>query len=66
MTNSIAVFYPTAQDNNGAGVPDWYQYQFYGALTNATTDTDGDGWTLLDEYTRGYNPTIPDAILDGV
>ena len=65
MTNSIAVFYPTAQDNNGAGVPDWYQYQFYGALTNATTDTDGDGWTLLDEYTRGYNPTIPDAILDG-
>jgi len=65
MTNSIAVFYPTAQDTIGGGVPDWYKIQFYGSLTNVTSDTDGDGWTLLDEYTRGYNPIIPDIILDG-
>ena len=65
MTNSIAVFYPTAQDTIGDGVSDWYKFQFYGSLTNAVSDTDGDGWTLLDEYSRGYNPTVSDAILDG-
>ena len=65
MTNSIAVFYPTAQDTIGDGVPDWYKYQFYGTLTGATSDTDGDGWTLLDEYIRGYSPTVPDIIFDG-
>ena len=69
MTNAIAMFYPTAQDTVGDGVPDWYKFQFYGTLTNAVaaanSDTDGDGWTLLDEYTRGYNPTVPDTITDG-
>jgi len=64
-TNAVAVFYATIQDTFSAGVPDWYQYQFYGSLTNTATDTDGDGWTLLDEYTRGYDPTVPDTILDG-
>ena len=64
-TNAIAMFYPTTQDTIGDGVPDWYKIQFYGSLTNAASDTDGDGWTLLDEYTRGYNPTMPDTILDG-
>ena len=65
MTNSIAVFYPAAQDTIGDGAPDWYKFQFYDLLTNVTSDTDGDGWTLLDEYTRGYNPTVPDTIIDG-
>ena len=69
MTNAIAMFYPTAQDTVGDGVPDWYKFQFYGTVTKAVaaanSDTDGDGWTLLDEYTRGYNPTVPDTITDG-
>ena len=64
-TNAIAMFYPTNLDSIGDGVPDWCKLQFYGAFTNVTSDTDGDGWTLLDEYTRGYNPTVPDLILDG-
>jgi hypothetical protein len=41
-------------------VPDWFEFQFYSSLTNAaSSDTDGDGYNLMDEYIAGTNPTDP-------
>lgn len=50
------------QDTDGDGMPDWWE-QFYGLdwqNPDAGLDTDGDGWSNLDEYMRGSNPLIDD------
>ncbi len=65
-TTAVAVFYPSSQDTVGDGVPDWFKMLFYGTLTNgAASDTDGDGFTLADEYLRDYSPTIVDTDING-
>lgn len=65
-TNATAVFLPANQDTVGDGVPDWFKFQFYGTTNVAATgDTDADGWTLLDEYLRDYNPDFADTVVDG-
>lgn len=65
-TVATAQFYPTTQDTVGDGVPDWFKIQYYGSLTNgAASDTDGDGFTLADEYLRDYSPNVADTMVDG-
>ncbi len=45
-------------DVDADGVPDWFEFLHYGSLTNAAaSDTDGDGFTLIDEYIAGTVPT---------
>ncbi|MBM3859157.1 MAG: hypothetical protein FJ395_05855 [Verrucomicrobia bacterium] len=63
---ATAVYMPTSRQTTGDGVPDWFKWQFY-AATNVTadSDTDADGFTLLQEYNRDYHPNVKDAILDG-
>ena len=47
-------------DTDGDGLPDWWENE---TLTNlaqtATADGDGDGFTNLDEFLAGTNPTDP-------
>jgi len=65
-TSAVAEYLPTAQDSDADGIPDWYETQQYGTLlTGPEEDTDGDGRSLLDEYTSGTQPRISDSASDG-
>ncbi|MDD4869536.1 MAG: DUF2341 domain-containing protein [Kiritimatiellae bacterium] len=44
-------------DNNGNDIPDAWEIQYFGWLTNANTDTDMDGVSNIREYLAGTNPT---------
>lgn len=50
------------RDSNTNGLPDWWELQQYGALTNiaANADPDGDGLENQEEYYFGYSPTNSD------
>lgn len=50
----------------GDGVPDAWRQAYYGATPAAAdSDTDGDGFTLADEYRRGTDPTVPQGLTSG-
>lgn len=54
-----AIAYYITGDSDGDGVGDAYEQYYYGTLTNtATSDTDGDGRTLLQEYVAGSLPHV--------
>ncbi len=56
-----------SEDADSDGVFDGYERWYYGNLTNgAASDTDGDGATLLQEFTAGSDPTDSDTDNDGV
>ena len=56
-TTATAHYLPDALDSDGDGIPDWFEIEYYGSLANdADSDTDGDGLTLLQEYTDGTHP----------
>ncbi|MGL5020122.1 MAG: hypothetical protein ACRDBP_18450, partial [Luteolibacter sp.] len=55
--NREAVAYLFAGDTDADGVPDAYEQYYYGTLANgASSDTDGDGISLLAERSGGTNP----------
>jgi alpha-amylase len=53
------------RDSNSNGIPDWWEMQEYGSLTNITVngDPDGDGLENHEEYWFGYSPTNSERIL---
>jgi len=56
-TTATAHYLPTTRDSDGDGVLDWYEMEYCGSLTNSGTfDTDGDGFTLAQEYANGTHP----------
>jgi hypothetical protein len=45
-------------DSNGSGLPDWWQLEYFGQLgVNPNTDSGGYGWSNLQAYQNGINPT---------
>lgn len=65
-TEAVANYVITTNDTDSDGLPDWYEVHFFNSLSNsATSDTDGDGFTLMDEFIRGYHPRVADLIQDG-
>jgi len=53
-------------DSDGDGVLDGYERWYYGDLSQAAgADSDGDGATLLQEFTAGADPVDPDTDDDG-
>ena len=65
-TVAVACYYPGTDDSDSDGVPDWFEYRYSGTLALAgTTDSDGDGFTLAAEFTRGTHPNIADSLQDG-
>jgi hypothetical protein len=65
-SDAVAVYMKEDLDSSGQGVPDWYKLFQYGTLAiSGTSDTDGDGVSLLNEYLKGSQPRIPDSAADG-
>jgi hypothetical protein len=52
----------TVIDLDQDALPDWWEDSFWHNLTRQSTsgDPDRDGWTNLEEYNRGTNPTVAD------
>jgi len=51
-------------DSDGDGMPDWWE-KFYGLdwqTPDGGLDSDGDGWTNLEEFLRGTNPLLDDRL----
>lgn len=47
----------TRVDANSNGVPDWWEWHYFGNFNQASnTDYDGDGFDIYDEYWEGYDP----------
>lgn len=57
----------TPDDANGDGLPDAWQTQFFGSSTSPQAvpeaDPDGDGFSNLQEYLAGTDPTNPNSYL---
>ena len=54
---------PSNYDTDGVGIPDWWQIQYFGHIgVNPSSDPDGNGYTLLQDYLGGANPTNPSSI----
>ena len=52
-------------DSNGLG--DGWETVYFGATgQSATADPDGDGWTNLQEFQNGTNPTVNDSIVQNL
>ncbi len=48
------------QDTTGTGIPDWWWLEYFGQITNVNayaSDPAGDGYTDLQKYQMGLNPT---------
>lgn len=62
-TTAVAYHLPESQDNDGDGIPDWYEVRFAGSTgQSGTSDTDGDSIDLETEYARDYNPNVNNEI----
>ncbi len=50
------------EDIDSDGLPDWWEIQYFGDLSqDGEGDFDGDGYTNLEEYGAGMDPTVPDG-----
>jgi hypothetical protein len=66
--NSVAtaVYIRSSEDTDADGLPDWYEWQQFGDLSQTpASDADGDGLSNSLEQWRGYSPAIADALSDG-
>lgn len=53
-------------DSDGDGLMDWFEWTYFGNLTqNATSDPDGDGFSIAEEVTRNQAPQVADTLAHG-
>ena len=61
-TTATAHYLPSGRDVDSDGVPDWYEIEYYGSLANgAGSDSDGDGLSLMAEFSGGTSPLFCDG-----
>ena len=67
----LIIKYSATADSDDDGIPDWWEYRhskptYSGCIglkrwvADSSSDNDGDGYTNLEEYLRGTDPTKPD------
>ncbi len=65
-TDRSAVAHFFDGDSDADGINDGFENYYFGTLANnASSDTDGDGQTLLQEFTTGSNPLFANNHQDG-
>ena len=65
-TTATAHYLPATRDTDADGLPDWFEIEYFGDLTRpASDDSDGDGISLLAEYTGGTHPLYGNSHLEG-
>ena len=52
----IGYHYPTNEDSYHTGLPDWWQWKWFGTYGENAGDLDANGNTLLYDYTNGFCP----------
>ncbi len=53
-------------DSDGDGIKDWYEWTYFGSLQyNATSDPDGDGFSVAEELARAQAPQVADVLAPG-
>lgn len=63
---AMAVYLPEEEDSDGDSLPDWYEWNYFSDLgEDASSDADGDQWTLATERFRGYHPLHIDELVEG-
>jgi hypothetical protein len=66
VSSNAVMFTVGDDDSDGDGLPDWWELQYFGNLSqSANDDPDGDGVTNLQEYQQGRNPTKSALVDDG-
>jgi hypothetical protein len=66
-TDIMWVYVSTVEDSDSDGLPDSWEYDYFGNLSQSgTDDPDEDGLTNLEEYQAGTDPTNPDTDGDGL
>ncbi|MEM7393605.1 MAG: VCBS repeat-containing protein, partial [Verrucomicrobiota bacterium] len=62
----VAHFVPEERDDDGDGLPDWFELIHYRDLDETgTDDTDGDGLDLWTEFERNGHPNLRNEVRDG-
>ena len=65
-TIATAHFLPASQDSDGNGVPDWWELNYFPTLTGTVANAlRADGFTLAQEYQRGYYPVSTHTLQEG-
>lgn len=65
-TMAVAHYLPAQEDSDADGVPDWFEIEYYGELgPQADSDTDLDGYSLIEELAAGTHPRLKDEIVPG-
>jgi hypothetical protein len=63
---ATAHYLPSTRDSDADSLPDWYEIEHFGSLDhNANSDTDGDGITMLAEYTGNTSPLYANSTQPG-
>ena len=59
-TTSEVIALQIIADLDGDGLPDLWERRYFGttASSDGTTDYDGDGWTDMEEFKNGTDPTV--------
>ena len=68
LVNSVAIahYLNNSVDSDADGIPDWREIKTSGNLNqNASSDLDGDGFSLEQEVRFGLNPSIEDNVTEG-
>ncbi|MDD5705634.1 MAG: FG-GAP-like repeat-containing protein [Kiritimatiellae bacterium] len=65
-TVAVAYYYPTANDLDANGIPDWYEWKYLGSVSNSpSSDVDSDGLTLAQEHQLDYSPRLSNTVVSG-
>ena len=57
-TPDLGYHYPVNEDSDCDGLPDWWEWHWFGTYTNTGNQLDANGNTLLYDYQHGLDPNV--------